>query len=108
MTLIELSVALTTVTAAFSGALAGAHSGLWAGVAGFALGGVTGMVAAMATVAVTGLVAFALSRRERGAAVGAGGRRGEVAGVLVLAPLLSAPAWAALLAYRLVGYVVGG
>ena len=108
MTLVELSVALTAVTAAVSGALAGAHSGPWAGVIGFGLGGVTGMVAAMATVAVTGLVAFALSRREDGTPGEAGGRWGEVGFVLVLTPLLSAPAWAALLAYRLVGYVTGG
>ncbi|QDU35896.1 hypothetical protein Mal4_01780 [Maioricimonas rarisocia] len=119
MTLFELVIGLSVLSAAVSGAVAGSSAGLFAAVAGLVAGGLVGFGSGVLPVLLLGGLVARFAPRDDG-----GGRTGHSAPppsaeaqevpshvtgllVLVLVPVLSAPVWIAYLSYRSVGWWFG-
>lgn len=107
MTLIELSVALSTITGAIGGGLAGGREGFLPGAAGTAAGAFAGMMAAVLTAALTGLVAVSLGGEDDGRPRRPPGRLAEFGFFLFVSPLGFAPVWVPFATYHLVALFVG-
>lgn len=108
MTLIEFSVALSTVSGAVGGGLAGREGGNFLTAAGgTAAGAFLGMMAAALATAVTGVLALRVDP-DKAPSLRPLKRLCEVAFVLLVILLCVAPIWVPFLTYHLVGFFARG
>lgn len=107
MTLFEPAVALSILTGAVGGGMAGARAGFLAGIGGASAGAVIGGLATVLLVGAMGMLAFAIGGAAEKPTPEPRGRLSELGFFLFVSPVVFAPVWVPFVTYRVVALVVG-